>query len=112
MEMAYVLKEHGIHTTFYNLGLDRHARIRNDSIWLNDNVQVMCCTNAFGMGIDKKNVSFVMHLVNPASLEDYIQESGRGGRDRESYCCMLSFRFRERILELSQDLSGRTNCVC
>ena len=100
VEMAYVLKSHGILATFYHAGLDRHDRLQNASLWLTGEIQVMCCTNAFGMGIDKKNVRFVMHLSQPGSLEDYIQESGRGGRDGETCSCMLFFRFGDRIFHM------------
>ena len=93
--MAYILKGHGILATFYHAGLDRHERLQNASSWLTGNVLW-----AFGLGIDKKNVRFIFHLSQPGSLEDYIQESGRGGRDGEACSCMLFFRFGDRIFHL------------
>ena len=53
--------------------------MQNASLWLDCNVNVMCCTNALGMGIIKSDVRFVVHLTFPSSLQDYTQESGRGG---------------------------------
>ena len=100
VKMAYVLKSHGTLATFYHAGLDRYDHLQNASLWLTGKVQVMCCTNALGMGIDKKNVCFVIHLSQPGSLEDYIQESGRGERDGEPCSCMLLFRFGDRIFHL------------
>jgi RecQ family ATP-dependent DNA helicase len=100
VEMAYVLKDHGTLATFYHAGLDRNERLQNASLWLSGSVPVICCTNAFGMGIDKKDVRFIMHLTQPASLEDYVQESGRGGRDGETCHCALFFRFGDRAFHL------------
>ena len=54
VEMAFVLKQHGVTATFYHAGVESGDRMRNASLWLSNNVNVMCCTNAFGMGIDKK----------------------------------------------------------
>lgn len=100
VEMAFELKEKGISATYYHAGMEGGDRIRNANLWLEDKVKVMCCTNAFGMGIDKKGVRFVIHLTLPSSLEDYIQESGRGGRDGDNCSCILLFRFGDRSFHL------------
>lgn len=80
--------------------MERNERLQNASLFLTGNVSVMCCTNAFGMGIDKRDVRFVIHLTPPSSLEDYVQESGRGGRDGETCDCTLLFRFGDRVFRL------------
>jgi len=100
VEMAFELKEKGISATYYHAGMEGGERIRNANLWLEDKVKVICCTNAFGMGIDKKGVRFVIHLTLPSSLEDYIQESGRGGRDGDNCSCVLLFRFGDRSFHL------------
>ena len=100
VEMAFVLKQHNVSATFYHAGVESGDRVRNASLWLEGQVKVICCTNAFGMGIDKKNVRFVIHLSMPSSLEDYIQESGRGGRDGGNCSCILLFRFGDRMFHL------------
>ncbi|XP_028394407.1 uncharacterized protein LOC114518586 [Dendronephthya gigantea] len=74
VEMAFELKSHGISATFYHAGMDSRDRMANATLWLEDKVHVICCTNAFGMGIDKKGVRFVIHLTMPSSLEDFAQE--------------------------------------
>lgn len=100
VEMAFELKEKGISATYYHAGMEGGERIRNANLWLEDKVKVICCTNAFGMGIDKKGVRFVIHLTLPSSLEDYIQESGRGGRDGDYCSCVLLYRFGDRSFHL------------
>ena len=100
VQMAFELKEKGIPATYYHAGMEGGERIRNANMWLEDKIKVMCCTNAFGMGIDKKGVRFVIHLTLPSSLEDYVQESGRGGRDGDNCSCILLFRFADRSFHL------------
>ena len=102
VEMAFELKEKGISATYYHGGMEGGERVRNANLWLDNKVKVICCTNAFGMGIDKKDVRFVIHLTPPSSLEDYIQESGRGGRDGDSCSCVLLFRFGDRSFHLQR----------
>ena len=79
VEMAFQIKEKGISATYYHGGMEAGECIRNANLWLDNKVKVICCTNAFGMGIDKKDVRFVIHLTLPSSLEDYIQECGSDG---------------------------------
>lgn len=109
IEMAFELKEKGVLVTYYHAGMEGGERIRNASSWLEDKVNVICCTNAFGMGIDKKGVRFVIHLTLPSSLEDYIQESGRGGRDGDYCSCVLLFRFGNRSFHLRNIASLPSN---
>ncbi len=61
---------------------------------------MICCTNAFGMGIDKPDVRFIIHLTVPSSIEDYVQESGRGGRDGDKCSCVLLFRLGDWAFHL------------
>lgn len=100
VEMAFELKSCGVSATFYHAGMDNAERMANATLWMEGKVDVMCCTNAFGMGIDKKCVRFVIHLTMPSSLEDYAQESGRGGRDGDTCSCILFFRFEDRNFHL------------
>ena len=109
VEMAFELKEKGVLATYYHAGMEGGERIRNANLWLEDKVNVICCTNAFGMGIDKKGVRFVIHLTLPSSLEDYIQESGRGGRDGDYCSCVLLFRFGDRSFHLRNIASLPSN---
>ena len=68
----------------------------NAKRWMEGRSDVMCATNAFGMGIDKKNVRFVIHHSMPKSMEEYFQEAGWAGRDGNLSSCILLFRFQDR----------------
>ena len=81
----------GIPATRYHAGLSPNERRENQEDFLFDRKPVMVATNAFGMGIDKSNVSFVIHYNMPKSLEAYYQEAGRAGRDGERADCILLF---------------------
>lgn len=85
------LNEHGLPCTRYHAGLSDEERRRNQDDFIYDRVRIMAATNAFGMGIDKSNVSFVIHYNMPKNLESYYQEAGRAGRDGSEAVCTLLF---------------------
>ncbi len=86
-----LLKDHGYAATRYHAGLTEQERTANQEDFLYDRKTVMVATNAFGMGIDKSNVSFVIHYNMPKSIEAYYQEAGRAGRDGSNADCILLF---------------------
>ncbi len=92
VEAVYeTLRARGIPAARYHAGLSDEERRMNQEDFVNDRVRVMAATNAFGMGIDKSNVGFVVHYNMPKDIESYYQEAGRAGRDGSSARCMLLF---------------------
>lgn len=85
------LVQHGITATRYHAGLSDDERRRNQEDFVYDRRRVMVATNAFGMGIDKSNISFVLHYNMPKNIESYYQEAGRAGRDGSDARCVLLF---------------------
>lgn len=81
----------GVAATRYHAGLDNETRKQNQNDFIYDKASVMVATNAFGMGIDKPNVRYVIHYNMPQSMENYYQEAGRAGRDGEPAQCILLF---------------------
>lgn len=89
-ELAAFLTTNGISASFYHAGLGQDSRTDRQEKWKTDKIRVMVCTNAFGMGIDKPDVRFVVHFDLPDSPEAYFQEAGRGGRDgKRSFAVLL-----------------------
>ena len=92
-QTATMLTKHGIRALPYHAGLEAAARIENQDAFNRDEVDVIVATIAFGMGIDKSNVRYILHGDLPRNLESYYQETGRGGRDGEPAHCLLLFGY-------------------
>jgi ATP-dependent DNA helicase RecQ len=90
-EIADLLNRDGVAADFYHAGLSAEARNAKQDDWVQNRTRVMVCTNAFGMGIDKPNVRFVVHMDLPDSIEAYFQEAGRGGRDEKTAYAVLLY---------------------
>ena len=89
-ELAAFLSSNGVSASYYHAGLASETRAQRQAEWKSGTIRVMVCTNAFGMGIDKPDVRFVVHFDVPDSPEAYFQEIGRGGRDgKRSYAVMF-----------------------
>lgn len=90
-ETAEFLRNNGISADYYHAGLDPRERDRKQQSWMKGETRVMVSTNAFGMGIDKPDVRFVVHIDLPDTLEAYFQEAGRGGRDEKAAVAILLY---------------------
>ncbi len=105
-EIAMLLAENGISADFYHAGLSSELRDKKQSSWSSGETRIIVATNAFGMGIDKPDVRFVIHWDIPESIESYFQETGRAGRDNKPSWAVLLYSDAD-ISRLKESISHK-----
>jgi ATP-dependent DNA helicase RecQ len=98
-EVAKFFNENNIKADYYHAGLSTDERAEKQHAWKNNRTRIIVATNAFGMGIDKPDVRFVIHKDMPDSLEAYYQEAGRAGRDEQKAYAILLYNYTDRLMQ-------------
>ena len=104
-KLTRILLKHNYNAGFYHAGLDTGKRQKIQSDWLDNKIQIMVSTTAFGMGIDKPDVRMVIHYGLPTSMEEYYQEAGRAGRDRQISDAIIIYSPKDLLL-LQEELEN------
>ena len=104
-QISDLLNKNKISADYYHAGLSHQERNEKQNAWINNKVRIICATNAFGMGIDKPDVRFVIHLDLADTIESYFQEAGRAGRDEQA-AEAVSFIFTNDILALKNRIEN------